>query len=218
MPIPPYTVIFHPSSSGTTLVSRVIVSCPLGASGVHEGPMVSVLKTYQSLGGPDRISSQGGSPTLPCHDSTSTRDNQHPSSPHTRPATGNSHEGCLGRTPLARLAPKTHHRIQFDWLNPHHSPKTHAKISPVLLSGLPSSRHYVPYTYTPLTPRHHVTDIMRVRVKAVICNKRASSLTVGWAGVRLQQGKGLKVKHLPCNLSSYYCIKSKALAILYLHA
>jgi hypothetical protein len=37
MPVPPYTINFQPSSSGTTLVSRVIVSRPLGASGVHEG-------------------------------------------------------------------------------------------------------------------------------------------------------------------------------------
>jgi hypothetical protein len=60
MPVPPYTITFQPSSSGTTLVGWVIVPCPSEASGVHESPMVSVLKTYQSLGGPDRISSQEG--------------------------------------------------------------------------------------------------------------------------------------------------------------
>jgi hypothetical protein len=59
MPVPPYTITFQPSSSGTALVSGVIVSHPSGANGVHEGPMVPVLKTYQSLWGPDRISSQG---------------------------------------------------------------------------------------------------------------------------------------------------------------
>jgi hypothetical protein len=37
MPIPPYTITFQPSSSGTALVSRVIISRPSGASGVHEG-------------------------------------------------------------------------------------------------------------------------------------------------------------------------------------
>ena len=37
MPVPPYTITFQPSSSGTALVSRVIVSRPSGASGVHEG-------------------------------------------------------------------------------------------------------------------------------------------------------------------------------------
>jgi hypothetical protein len=51
MPVPPYTITFQPSSSGTTLVSRVIVPHPSRASGVYKGPMVSVLKTYQSLGG-----------------------------------------------------------------------------------------------------------------------------------------------------------------------
>jgi hypothetical protein len=132
MPVPPYTIAFQPSSSGTTLVSRVIVSCPSGASGVHEGPMVPVLKTYQSLGGPDRISSQGETPSSLCHDSTSTRDNQHPSSPPNIPTIGISSEGCPGCTPLARPAPKTRRRILSNRLNPHHSPKMHAKISPVL--------------------------------------------------------------------------------------
>jgi hypothetical protein len=122
---------------------------------------------------------KGETSSSPCHDSTSTRDNQHPSSPHNIPTIGNSREGCLGHTPPARLAPKTHRRILSDRLNPHHSPKMHTKIFPALLSGLPSSRHYVPYTYTPLTHRHHIIDIMRVRVKAVICNMRASSLTTG---------------------------------------
>jgi hypothetical protein len=37
MPVPPYTITFQPSSSGTALVSWVIVSRPSGASGVHEG-------------------------------------------------------------------------------------------------------------------------------------------------------------------------------------
>jgi hypothetical protein len=37
MPVPSYTVTFQPNSSGTTLVSQVIFSRPLGASGVHEG-------------------------------------------------------------------------------------------------------------------------------------------------------------------------------------
>ena len=71
MPIPPYTITFQPSSSGTALVSRVIVPHPLGASGVREGPMVPVLKTYQSLGGLDRISSQKGITNSSCLNSTS---------------------------------------------------------------------------------------------------------------------------------------------------
>ena len=84
MPVPPYTITFHPSSGGTALISRVIVPRPSGASGVHEGPMVPVLKTYQSLGGLDRISSQKkGVHQLPVPRQHLTRDNQHPGPPLT---------------------------------------------------------------------------------------------------------------------------------------
>jgi hypothetical protein len=133
MPVPPYTITFQPSSSGTALVSRVIVPRPSGASGVHNGPMVLVLKTYQSLGGPDRISSQKGITNSLCHNNTSpgiTNTLVHLS--HI-PTIGNSRKGCPGHTPLARLAPKTRRRILSDRLNPHHTPKTHAKISPCSL-------------------------------------------------------------------------------------
>jgi hypothetical protein len=136
MPVPPYTITFQPSSSGTVLVGRVIVPRPSGASGVHEGPMVPVLKTYQSLGGPDRISSQEGITNSPCHDSTSPGITNTPVHLSHIPATGNSRKGCCpGRTPSARLAPKTHRRILSNQLNPHHTPKTHAKISPCLISS-----------------------------------------------------------------------------------
>jgi hypothetical protein len=135
MPVPPYTITFQPSSSGTTLVSRVIVPRPSGASGVHEGPMVPVLKTYQSLGVSDRISSQKGITNSPCHDSTSLGITNTPVYLSHIPAIGNSRKGCPGRTPSARLAPKTRHRILSDRLDPHHTPKTHAKISPCSLSS-----------------------------------------------------------------------------------
>jgi hypothetical protein len=65
MPVPPYTITFQPSSSGTALVGQVIIPRPSGASGVQESPMILVLKTYESLGGPDRISSQEGIVTEP---------------------------------------------------------------------------------------------------------------------------------------------------------
>ena len=135
MPIPPYTITFQPSSSGTALVSRVIVPRPSGASGVHEGLMVPVLKTYQSLGGPDRISSQKGITNFPCLDSTSPGMTNTLAHLSHIPATGNSRKGCLGRTPSKRLAPKTRRKILSDRLNPHHTPKTHAKISPCSLSS-----------------------------------------------------------------------------------
>jgi hypothetical protein len=136
MPVPSSTITLQLSSSGTTLVSRVIVPHPSRVSGVHEGPMVLVLKTYQSLGEPNRISSQNGINNSPCHDSTSpgiTNTSVHLS--HI-PTTGNSRKGCPGHTPLARLAPKTRHKILSDRLNPHHTPKTRAKISPCSLSSI----------------------------------------------------------------------------------
>jgi hypothetical protein len=135
MPVPPYTITFQPNSSGTALVSQVIVPHPLRASGVHKGPMVPVLKTYQSLGGPDRISSQKGITNSPCHDSISPRITNTPVHLSNIPAICNSHKGCPGRTPSARLAPKTRCRILSNRLNPHHTPKTHAKISPCLISS-----------------------------------------------------------------------------------
>jgi hypothetical protein len=123
---------------------------------VHVGPMVPVLKTYQSLRGPDRISSQTGSPTprattAPPLGITNTL--VHLS--HI-PATGNSHKGCPGRTPLARLAPMTRHMILSDRLNPYHTPKTHAKISPCSLSSFtkftaPRALH----TYVSPSPASH---------------------------------------------------------------
>jgi hypothetical protein len=135
MLVPPYTITFQPSSSGTALVSRVIVPRPLGASGVHEGPMVLVLKTYQSSGGLDRISSQRGSPTPRVSMAPPPGINDTPVHLTHIPATGNFREGCPGRTPPARLAPMTRRRILSDRLNPHHTPKTHTKIYPCSLTS-----------------------------------------------------------------------------------
>jgi hypothetical protein len=133
--VPPYTITFQPSSSGTVLVSRIIAPRPSGASGVHEGSMVPVLKTYQFLRGPDRISSQKRITNSPCHNSTSPGKTNTPVHLSHIPATCNSRKGCPGRTPSARLAPKTRRRILSDRLNPYHTPKTHAKISPCSLSS-----------------------------------------------------------------------------------
>jgi hypothetical protein len=102
---------------------------------VHEGPMVPDLKTYQSLGGPDRISSQKGITISRCHDSTTPGITNTPIHLSHIPTIGNSCKGCPGHTPSARLAPKTRRRILSDQLNPHHTPKTHVKISPCLISS-----------------------------------------------------------------------------------
>jgi hypothetical protein len=165
MLVPPYTITFQSSSSGTILVSQVIIPRPSGASGVHEGPMVPVLKTYQSLGGQDRISSQKGISNSPSHDSTTPGITNTPVHLSHILATGNSRKGCPGRTPSARLAPKTHRRILSDRLNPHHTPKQTPRSPHVHYPVLPSLRHLVPYAHTSLPHQHHITDIMRVSIK-----------------------------------------------------
>ena len=71
MPVPPYTIHFQPSSNGTILVGRVTAPTHSGASGVYVGSYDLVLLTYQSLGGPDMISSQQGITNTPCLDGTS---------------------------------------------------------------------------------------------------------------------------------------------------
>jgi hypothetical protein len=104
---------------------------------VHVSPMVPVLKTYQSLGGPDMISSKRGSPTPRATIAPQSRITNTLIHLSHIPATRNSRKGCLGRTPLARLALTTRRRILFDQLNPYHTPKTHANIPPV---------HYLVFT------------------------------------------------------------------------
>jgi hypothetical protein len=47
-----------------------------------------------------------GSSTPPCHDSTSTRDNQHPSSPHNIPATGKLSWGMPRSHPSSKTCPQ----------------------------------------------------------------------------------------------------------------
>jgi hypothetical protein len=133
MPVPPYTITFKPSSSGTSLVSRVIVHRPSGASGVHEGPMVPVVKTYQSLGDQTGYLLKRGSPTPDAMTTPPPGITNTPVHHSHIPAIGNSRKGCPDRIPPARLAPKTHRRILSDRLNPHYTPKTHTKISPYSL-------------------------------------------------------------------------------------
>ena len=136
------------------------------------------------------------------HDIFSTGDNQHPvprwhlhpgASSHKdtppwdllishAPATGTSHRGCLGHTP-GKTRPMTHRKILPDRLNPHHTPKTHAKISPVITT-------------------------LSAPCALTIGSKRESNLTMGVQGYRLRQGNGSQAI-LPCNLSRIICIKGK---------
>ena len=71
MLVPPYTIHFQPSSSGTILADRVTAPTHSGASGVYVGSYDPVISTYQSLGGLERISSQQGITNTPCLDGTS---------------------------------------------------------------------------------------------------------------------------------------------------
>ena len=71
MPVPPYTICYQPNSSGTVLAGQHPSSTHSGTSGVHVGSYDPVLSTFQSLGGPDKISSQMGITNTPCFNSTS---------------------------------------------------------------------------------------------------------------------------------------------------
>jgi hypothetical protein len=77
MPVPPYTITFQPSSSGTILVSQVIVSHPSGASGVHEGSYGFGSQDIPVLRGDRTGYLLKGITNTPCLDGTSTGDNQH---------------------------------------------------------------------------------------------------------------------------------------------
>ena len=72
MPIPPYTITYILGSSGTTLAGQHPSPAHSGMSGVYVGSYDLVLSTYQSLGGPDRTSSQVGLTDTPCLDGTSS--------------------------------------------------------------------------------------------------------------------------------------------------
>jgi hypothetical protein len=96
--------------------------------------------------------------------------------------------------PPARLVPMTRRKILPDRLNPHHTPKTHARISPIITTLL-APRALT--THKQYSTEHHITDIMHSRT---VVRKRATSLTAGMQGYRLCQGKGSQAI-LPCNLS-----------------
>jgi hypothetical protein len=90
--------------------------------------------------------------------------------------------------------------VLLDRLDPHHTPKTRAKIS---LSSLPSYYQVIGTTCLIHSchsfTKHHIIDIMHSKSKAV-SRMRAFSLTAGVQGNRLRQDNGLQAI-LPCNLS-----------------
>ena len=72
MPIPPYTIPYILGSTSTTLAGQHLSPARPGMSGVYIGSYDPVLSTYQSLGGPDRTSSQVGLTDTPCLNGTSS--------------------------------------------------------------------------------------------------------------------------------------------------
>jgi hypothetical protein len=145
---------------------------------VGVGSYEPVARTYQSLGWPDRTSSHWGSNT---------------SIPRIHPTktlllgtyttkTGTCHrynyQGAL-RSHSGKTCLSTCCRILFGRLDPHHTPKTHAKISPVVITMLLAQSALT--THKQSSTRHHITDIMRSR-EQVASSKRASILIAGVQG------------------------------------
>jgi len=146
MPIPPYTILFQPSSSGTVLAGQHPSPTHSGTSGVHVGSYDPVLSTYQSLGGPNRISSQGDNrhpvPRWHLHPEASSHKDTPPQDlliSHA-PATGTSHRGCPGRIPLARLV----QRLVVRSCPIDSTLTTHPRRTPRSPWLLPQYRHHVP--------------------------------------------------------------------------
>ena len=133
---------------------------------MYVGSYDPVLSTYQSLGGPDRISSQQGITNTPCLDDTSIP-GLHPTKT-LHPGISSSHihppqiplVGDAQVAPTGKTRPMTRRKILPDRLNPHHTPKTHAKISPVVTT-LPAPSALT--THIQSSTKHHIIDIMHSR-------------------------------------------------------
>ena len=158
-PVPLYTNHFQPSSSGTVLAGQHPSLAHSGMSGMHIGSMIS------SKGGLDRISSQGANqcpvPRWHLHPMASSHKTLHPgiSSSHMHlplvPLVGDAQVAPPGKT-----HPMTHHKILPDRLNPHHTSKTHAKISPIVTT-LPAPSALT--THKQSSTKHHIIDILCCR-------------------------------------------------------
>ena len=156
MPVPPYTIHFQPSSSGTILVGRVTIPRPFRSEWC----------VCRVLGGPDRISSQQGITNTPCLDGTSIPRLRSTKTLHPGIFSSHMHPplvpiiGDAQVIPPGKTRPTTHRKILPDRLNHHHTPKTHAKISPVVATLLAPS---VLITHIQSSTKHHITDIMHSR-------------------------------------------------------
>jgi hypothetical protein len=129
-----------------------------------------------------------GTPGTPCHHSTSHPEaSSHKDTPpqglslsHV-PAIGISHGERPGSIPLGKTCPRDSSSYPARSTRP--SPLTQDSCQDLLMfiiMLLSGYRHLVPYLVTPLTHQHHITDIMRVRVKAIVTsNIAASNLVAG---------------------------------------
>jgi hypothetical protein len=147
---------------------------------VSVGSYEPVPRTLKSLGWPNKTNSQGD-PTPRASNSTSI--------PGMRPTktllpriytiqTGTRHrynsQGAL-RSHSGKTCSSAHRRILSSRLDPHHTPKTHAKISLVITILMAPSALA---THTQTSTKHHITDIMHSR-EQVASNKWASIQIVG---------------------------------------
>jgi hypothetical protein len=126
-----------------------------------------VLSTYQSLGGPDRTSSQMGLTDTPClngnsflgaHPCEATRDLLHS---HV-PATGTSHRGCSGQPSQQGLSQGLIvESYPVDTTLTTHPRRTPRSPQVITILSAPSAIA----THKQSSTKHHITDIMRSRSK-----------------------------------------------------
>jgi hypothetical protein len=132
---------------------------------VHEGPMVPVLKTYQSLGDRTGYLLKRESPT-PRAMTTPHQGQRTPWSTSCKYAPQVTLARDAQVAPLRqdlpqRLVVGSYPIDSTLTTHPKHTPRSPHVHYPIL----PSLRHLVPYAHTSLPYQHHITDIMRVRVK-----------------------------------------------------
>ena len=130
-----------------------------------------VPRMYKSLVWPNKTSSQRGFRHLMLQQHLYFRDLSHEehSSLESKPQTNTRHrynsQGAL-KSYSSKTCLTTRRRILLGWLNPHHTPKTHTKISPscfhiITILTAPSALA----THKQSSTKHHITDIMHSRSK-----------------------------------------------------
>ena len=130
-----------------------------------------VPRTYKSLGWPNKTSSQRGfrDPMLQQHLYSGDLSHEEHSSLESKPQTNTRHrynsQGAL-KSYSSKTCLTTRRRILLGWLNPHHTPKMHTKISPScyhIISTLSAPSALA--TNKQSSNKHHIIDIMHSRSK-----------------------------------------------------